>query len=139
MRAYVGIGTNLGDRSQNIKDAVFSLGNLGQVECSSIYESESVGYDGPAFLNAVGKVETVFPVNNFFSYLQRIEDALGRTRSVPNAPRTIDLDLLLFDDLRLDGEIILPHPRMYERKFVLVPLLEILGGEDLVRLPQYVH
>jgi len=139
LRAYVGIGTNLGDRSQNIKDAVFSLGNLGQVECSSIYESESVGYDGPAFLNAVGKVETVFPVNNFFSYLQRIEDALGRTRSVPNAPRTIDLDLLLFDDLRLDGEIILPHPRMYERKFVLVPLLEILGGEDLVRLPQYVH
>lgn len=95
---------------------------------SSFYETQPVG--GPAgqglYLNAAARVDTTLPVQDFFDLLRRIESDLGRTRAQHWGPRTIDLDLLLFDDLVLHNpELTVPHPRLHERRFVLEPLAEI--------------
>ncbi len=126
--AFVALGSNLGDRLGTLQSAVAELRRLGSVEAlSSVYESDPVGYaDQPAFLNAVSLVRTDLPPESLLAALLRIEEELGRTRSFRNAPRTIDLDLLLYDDLVLHTpDLTLPHPRLFERAFVLVPLVEI--------------
>jgi 2-amino-4-hydroxy-6-hydroxymethyldihydropteridine diphosphokinase len=100
---------------------------------SSLYRSAPIGYaDQPAFLNCIAKLETALPAQSLLAQLQQIERGLGRVRSFPNAPRTIDLDLLLYGTGGLDTpNLTLPHPRMHERAFVLVPLLELDPGATI--------
>lgn len=125
---YIGIGGNLGDRAGLLAGAVEQLSAaFGPVEMSSLYETEPVGYaDQPQYLNAVVRAETYLDPHDILAILMRIELDLGRERSFPSAPRTVDLDFLFYDDLVLDTpDLKLPHPRLHERFFVLVPLAEI--------------
>jgi 2-amino-4-hydroxy-6-hydroxymethyldihydropteridine diphosphokinase len=126
--AYIALGSNIGDRKASLRQAVDRMAELGTItKRSSIYETDPVGYfDQPAFLNAVLELETSLEPVELLAKLHQIEHDLGRERSFRNAPRTIDLDLLLFDDLVLTSDqLTIPHPRMHERAFVLVPLSEI--------------
>ncbi|MCD6059676.1 MAG: folK [Thermomicrobiales bacterium] len=126
--AYIGLGSNLGDRMATLQTAVQQLESLGRVaEVSSLYQTEPVGYlEQPPFLNAVVALKTVLAPIDLLHAMLGIERALGRTRSFPDAPRTLDLDLLLLDDVILDTtELTLPHLRLHERAFVLIPLAEI--------------
>jgi 2-amino-4-hydroxy-6-hydroxymethyldihydropteridine diphosphokinase len=132
--AYLGLGSNLGDRAANLLQALPALlsGDKRLISASSIYETEPVDYpDQPNFLNIVialtGEGLEPFSLLNF---CLEIESRLGRRRTIPQGPRSIDIDLLLFDDLVIDGirhgiELVLPHPRMHLRRFVLAPLVEI--------------
>ncbi len=133
MTAYIGLGSNLGDRWSTLRAAVCQLRALGRVTAvSSLYETEPVGYlDQPWFLNAVVILETALEPQELLQCLLGIERALGRRRSFPNAPRTLDLDLLLYDAVVIASEdLVVPHPRLHERAFVLIPLLEL--APDLV-------
>jgi 2-amino-4-hydroxy-6-hydroxymethyldihydropteridine diphosphokinase len=128
--AYIALGSNLGDREENLAVATDRLARLGRVEtCSSLYETEPVGFhDQPAFLNAVLALETKLEPLPLLYALLAIERELGRDRSkgVLNGPRTLDLDLLLMGDTVIVGEeLTLPHPAFVRRRFVLVPLAEI--------------
>lgn len=126
--AYIALGSNLGDRLQHLRDAVTALGELGQVEAvSSVYETAPVGYlDQPSFLNAALRLRTELPPQDLVERLMEIERRAGRVRTFQNAPRTLDLDILLYDDLIVGSpELTIPHPRMHERGFVLVPLTEL--------------
>jgi 2-amino-4-hydroxy-6-hydroxymethyldihydropteridine diphosphokinase len=126
--AYIGLGANLGDRMTALQMAIQRLKTLGEiVGVSSLYETEPVGYlEQPSFLNAVVALDSALAPADLMDALLGIERDLGRARSFPNAPRTLDLDLLMVDDVILDTpELILPHPRLHERAFVLVPLAEI--------------
>lgn len=129
--AYIAFGANLGDRLSTLRDAVRGLRRIGQVTgTSTVYETEPVGYvDQPAFLNAVVSLETALSPRQLLDALLRIEAEHGRERTFRNAPRTLDLDLLLYDDLMIDEPgLTIPHPRLHERAFVLAPLTEI-GGD----------
>ena len=127
---FLGLGSNLGDREKNIRDALELLGRdgIGLLQLSSIIETDPVG--GPPqglFLNAVVKVETDLAPRLLLERIQTIEAVLGRVRSVRNAPRTIDIDILLYDNLQWnDPDLVIPHPRMNERDFVLRPLKELI-------------
>jgi 2-amino-4-hydroxy-6-hydroxymethyldihydropteridine diphosphokinase len=128
--AYVGIGSNLDDPRAQVLQAFDELDRLPHtrvVRKSSLYRSAPVGYaEQPPFVNAVAQLETGLPAERLLAELQAIEARHGRRRSFPNAPRTLDLDVLLFGDLQLDSSSLkIPHPRMRERAFVLRPLLEI--------------
>jgi 2-amino-4-hydroxy-6-hydroxymethyldihydropteridine diphosphokinase len=129
--AYVGLGSNLGDRAGYLLLAVRGMldAGLDVIRLSSIYETEAVEYeDQPAFLNMVAELRgsTLPSPEQTLARLLRIECALGRTRDVPMGPRTIDLDLLIFKETRSDTEFLkLPHPRIAARRFVLVPLAEL--------------
>jgi 2-amino-4-hydroxy-6-hydroxymethyldihydropteridine diphosphokinase len=126
--AYIGLGSNLGDRKATLRTAVQRLKTLGRIAgISRLYETEPVGYlEQPPFLNAVVTLETELAPGELLRAVLGIERDLGRKRSFPNAPRTLDLDLLLVDDLTLDTTALtLPHPRLHERAFVLVPLAEL--------------
>jgi 2-amino-4-hydroxy-6-hydroxymethyldihydropteridine diphosphokinase len=126
--AFIALGANLGDRAGTLQAAVNRLTELGTVVAvSSIYETDPVGYlDQPQFLNAVLQLSTERSAPDLLDRLLEIEAELGRVRTFTNAPRAIDLDLLLYGDEVLATErLILPHPRMLERGFVLVPLAEI--------------
>jgi len=132
--AYIGLGSNLGDRMATLRTAIERFESLGRVtSVSSLYKTEPVGYlEQPSFLNAVIALETALTPADLLHALLGIERDLGRARSFPNAPRTLDLDLLLVDNVILDTpELTLPHPRQHGRAFVLVPLAEIA--------PQVVH
>jgi|SRR3990172_3881828 len=125
---YLSLGTNLGDRLANLKSALAALTPQMIVkERSHIYETPPWGYtEQPAFLNQVVKVETYLAPEPLLKHLKRIEVALGREPSFQNGPRLIDLDILFFDDLVLETPAVtIPHPRMHERAFVLVPLNDI--------------
>ena len=130
--AYVGLGSNLGDRAGYLLLAVRGMldAGLDVIRLSSIYETEPVEYEKqPPFLNMVAEVRgsTLPTPEETMARLLRIEHALGRTRDVPMGPRTIDLDLLIFKDHRSDTEFLtLPHPRLHARRFVLVPLNELV-------------
>jgi 2-amino-4-hydroxy-6-hydroxymethyldihydropteridine diphosphokinase len=132
--AYVGLGSNLGDRAGYLLLAVRGMldAGLDVIRLSSIYETAPVEYENqPAFLNMVAELRgsTLPKPEQTLARLLRIEYALGRTRDIPMGPRTIDLDLLLFKDERLDTEFLtLPHPRIAGRRFVLVPLNELVTG-----------
>jgi 2-amino-4-hydroxy-6-hydroxymethyldihydropteridine diphosphokinase len=128
--AYVGIGSNLDEPENHVEQALLELDRLPQsrvVGRSSLYRSAPVGFAGqPDFINAVARLETGLPADRLLSDLQEIESRHGRTRSFANAPRTLDLDLLLFEKLQLrTPRLTVPHPRMHERAFVLKPLVEI--------------
>ena len=126
--AYIAMGSNLGDRAETLRKAVQQLNALGWItKVSSLYETAPVGYlEQPSFLNAVLALDTMLVPVDLLRALLGIERDLGRARPFRNAPRTLDLDLLLVDDLILDTPgLTVPHPRLHERAFVLVPLAEI--------------
>jgi 2-amino-4-hydroxy-6-hydroxymethyldihydropteridine diphosphokinase len=126
--AYIALGSNLGDRLGFLQQAVSRLADVGTIDAASdVFETDPVGYlDQPAFLNAVIQLRTNLAPRELLSALQAIEAELGRERSFPNAPRTLDLDLLLYDDLTMRSDrLTVPHPRLHERAFVLVPLAQI--------------
>jgi 2-amino-4-hydroxy-6-hydroxymethyldihydropteridine diphosphokinase len=129
--AFIGLGANLGDPRAQLEAALAALAALPGVELlavSSTYESDPVGpvHDQPAFLNAVAEIATTLAPAALLAALHGIEDALGRTRTVRFGPRTCDLDLLLYDDVvSTDASLLLPHPRLAERRFVLDPLAEL--------------
>lgn len=128
-RAFLGLGANLGDRAATLRAAVDALRSHGRVSAvSSLYETAPVGYlDQPPFLNAVLELETVESPELLLAAAREIERSFGRLRTFRNAPRTIDIDLLLYDDqISDDPALTLPHPRLHERAFVLVPLAEIV-------------
>ena len=125
---FLGLGSNLGDPAENLREAVHRLGGVLTIaRVSSVYRTEPVGLrDQPFFLNAALAAQTALAPFDVLARIAAIEEVMGRQRDVPMGPRTIDLDLLLYDDLVLDEpELSLPHPRMTERRFVLAPLAEI--------------
>lgn len=125
---YLALGTNLGDRLGNLKLALAALTPQMEVKArSGIYETPPWGYeDQPRFLNQVVKVKTYLEPEPLLKHLKRLEVALGRQPSLPNGPRLIDMDILFYDDIILDTPSLkLPHPRLQERAFVLLPLMDI--------------
>lgn len=128
VRAYLGIGGNLGYRRQNMRAAAGHIGRSFQlIAASSLYETAPVGYQNqPRFLNAVLEIETELSPRELLGAILDIEADLGRRRSFANAPRTIDIDVLLYGDYVLqDDDLAIPHPRMHKRAFVIAPLAEI--------------
>jgi 2-amino-4-hydroxy-6-hydroxymethyldihydropteridine diphosphokinase len=128
--ALVGLGANLEDPLRQVRQAILELHDIERTQVlavSSLYRSAPVGYaDQPDFINAVVKLQSQLTPHELLDALHAIENRHGRRRSRRNAPRTLDLDLLLYGTLVLDEDgLILPHPRMHERAFVLLPLAEI--------------
>lgn len=125
---YLALGSNLDDRLANLKQAVASLSPQMEVKAKShIYETPPWGHtDQPKFLNQVVKAKTYLAPEPLLKHLKRLEIALGRKTSFPNGPRLIDMDILFYDDLVLETPLLtLPHPRLHERGFVLLPLMDI--------------
>jgi 2-amino-4-hydroxy-6-hydroxymethyldihydropteridine diphosphokinase len=140
--AYIALGSNMGDRERFLLSAIQQLDEHQEIRVtgrSGIYETEPVGVvDQDAFLNMAIEVETTLDARQLFSIMLDIESGLGRTRELRWGPRTIDLDLLLYHDLKQDDpELILPHPRMKERAFVLVPLVEIMKKHQVRQADQW--
>jgi 2-amino-4-hydroxy-6-hydroxymethyldihydropteridine diphosphokinase len=129
MIAFIGIGANLGDARGNVADALARLG--GQSGCrllasSSLWRTAPVDSSGDDYINAVAVIETSLDAHVLLATLHAIETAHGRERPYRNAPRTLDLDLLLYgDEIIHTPALTVPHPRMHERAFVLAPLLEV--------------
>jgi 2-amino-4-hydroxy-6-hydroxymethyldihydropteridine diphosphokinase len=131
---YIALGTNMGDRLDNLQAALRSLPTAVTVtDESPVYETPPWGYeDQPAFLNMVVKGETSLEPEALLTYLKQLEAKLGRESNFRWGPRLIDLDILFYDDLVLDTPpLVIPHPRLHERAFVLVPLADVA--------PQFVH
>lgn len=130
---YLALGSNLGDRLANLKQAINALTPQMEVKAKSqVYETPPWGYaDQPKFLNQVVKAKTYLEPEPLLKHLKRLEVALGRKQTFQNGPRLIDIDILFYDDLVLNQPaLILPHPRLHERAFVLLPLMDI--DPDLV-------
>ncbi|WP_062195988.1 2-amino-4-hydroxy-6-hydroxymethyldihydropteridine diphosphokinase [Caldimonas taiwanensis] len=131
-RAYVGLGANLGDPLDSLRRAAAALRARAGVSgwaASPIYRTRPLDADGPDYLNAVVAFDTAETPQSLLHALQALERAHGRQRPYRNAPRTLDLDLLLIDALQLEQpELVLPHPRMHERAFVLAPLADLAPG-----------
>lgn len=129
MNAFIGLGANLGDARAALRSAIQALARLPQTRIariSSLYASAPVDAGGPDYLNAVAMLETALAPLALLRALQAIENAAGRERPYRNAPRTLDLDVLLYGTLQVGSpELTLPHPRMGQRAFVLQPLHEI--------------
>lgn len=129
--AYLCLGSNLGDRELNLLRAVAEIGTIPGTRVTALsgfYDTEPVGpIPQDNFLNAVLRLETCLAPHHLLAELQRIEtDVFRRKRTIAQGPRSMDLDILLYDDLVLeDDDLIIPHPRLHERRFVLVPLAEI--------------
>lgn len=137
-RVYVGLGANLGDRGEALLQALHAMAALPQTQLlavSSLYSSAPVDATGPDYLNAVAALQTQQSPEAFLQALQTVELAAGRERPYRNAPRTLDLDVLLWGNAQLDTPALtVPHPRMYERAFVLLPLAQL--DASLVRADQ---
>jgi 2-amino-4-hydroxy-6-hydroxymethyldihydropteridine diphosphokinase len=133
--AYLSLGSNLGDREANLRGAIAQLSELGSVSrVSALYETEPVEVAGqqPWFLNCAAAVETDLAPLEFLQRMLAIELAMGRKRTEPKGPRTIDMDIIFFGDEVLDTkELSVPHPAMQHRRFVLEPLAEIA--------PEFMH
>jgi 2-amino-4-hydroxy-6-hydroxymethyldihydropteridine diphosphokinase len=129
VRAFIGFGSNLGDRLENLRRAKLSLGErdgIRVVRASRVFETAPVGPPQPDYLNAVAEVRTVLSSSSLFGACLDVEREMGRVRTERWGPRVIDLDLLLYGDAVIDQPgLQVPHPRMHERAFVLVPLLEL--------------
>jgi len=142
--AYVGLGANLGDLRRTLESALADLADVKDLTLeavSSAWRSAPVGCEGPDYLNAVARVTTTLPPLSVLAALQAIESRHGRERPFVNAPRTLDLDLLLYGDqtIALD-RLLVPHPRLHQRAFVLRPLLELdpaLASPRLGRLASH--
>jgi 2-amino-4-hydroxy-6-hydroxymethyldihydropteridine diphosphokinase len=135
--AYIGLGSNMGDRSYFLNEAIKSLDSnerISVIATSSIYETAPVGYlEQESFLNMVIKVSTILKPIELLEVNQQVEKDLGRKRDIRWGPRTIDLDILMYNNENIETEkLIIPHPRMKERAFVLVPLMEI---DDTIEIP----
>ncbi len=132
MLAYLGIGSNLGDRLGYLLTALEGLAALGtRLDVSPVYETEPVGgpRDQGAYLNLVARLETALGPRALLVAAQALEAGAGRVRTVRFGPRTLDVDLLLLDDLRIDEpDLVVPHPRLGERAFVLAPLEDLDPG-----------
>ena len=137
---FIALGSNRGDRQRHIDDALRELterGDIAVLACSSFHETDPVG--GPAgqprYLNAVAELATELAPRVLLARMQEIETRHGRERAVRNAPRTLDLDLLLFRDQAIDeSDLTVPHPRMWERAFVTAPLAEVCDPPRFARL-----
>lgn len=132
INAYISLGSNMGERLSNLEAAVEMVARLEKTALlaeSSVYETEPWGLkEQDSFLNMCIKIETELSPKELLKKLQEIELELGRRRLVRWGPRTIDLDILMYDDVKMeDEELTLPHPRMTERAFVLMPLLDVSG------------
>lgn len=130
---YLALGSNLDNRLANLKQAVAALSPQMEVKAKSpVYETPPWGYeDQPRFLNQVIKVQTYLEPEPLLKHLKRLEVTLGRKESFQNGPRLIDIDILFYDDLILNtASLVIPHPRLHERGFVLLPLMDI--DPDLV-------
>ncbi|MDQ0247569.1 2-amino-4-hydroxy-6-hydroxymethyldihydropteridine diphosphokinase [Bacillus fengqiuensis] len=139
--AFIALGSNLGDRFRYLKEAVIQLNNHECVElinASSIYETDPIGYEEQsAFLNMVVKIRTSLLPLSLLKLLQEIEREYGRKRDIRWGPRTLDLDILLFNQENVETEQLkIPHPRMTERAFVMIPLFEVDQG---VYIPNQAH
>jgi len=131
---YLALGSNMGSRLTNLKNAISNLPPQMDVKKkSAVYETPPWGYtDQPAFLNQVVMVKTYMDVENLLGHLKRLEAALGRESSFENGPRLIDIDILFYDEEIIDTPpLVIPHPRLHQRGFVLVPLNEIA--------PDFIH
>ena len=133
--AYIGFGSNIGDRLTHIQNAIHTLSKTEGItlqKISSVYKTDPVGYEAQAqFLNGVAAIQTDLPPLSLLHALKDIETAIGRKHRIRWGPREIDLDILIYGDLRLQTEkLVIPHPEMHLRRFVLVPLAEI--APDLV-------
>ena len=130
--AFIGLGANLGDAAGALQRALQQLAGLPGtrlVRSSRVYRSAPVDAGGPDYLNAVAQVETALSAPDLLVQLQRLEHDAGRERPYRNAPRTLDLDLLLYGAARIaSARLTVPHPRMRERAFVLVPLAALAPG-----------
>jgi 2-amino-4-hydroxy-6-hydroxymethyldihydropteridine diphosphokinase len=127
--AFIALGANLGDARTTVLQAIQNLGQLPETTLlnhSSLYRSAPVDASGPDFINAVAEIATSLSPQALLAALQTLEQDAGRQRPYRNAPRTLDLDILLYDDVTLDTPtLVIPHPRMLIRAFVLLPLAEI--------------
>jgi 2-amino-4-hydroxy-6-hydroxymethyldihydropteridine diphosphokinase len=134
-RAYIGLGSNLGNRENFLSQALTLLDShpaVRVIKISALYETDPVGYtDQPLFLNMAALLETSLTAEQLLANLLEVEQKLGRKRDIRWGPRTIDLDLLIFGTEKIETpELTIPHPRMMERPFVLVPLREIINRSD---------
>ncbi len=133
--AYIGLGANLGDPAQAVRDAIAQLAKLPQtalVRQSSLYASAPIDASGDDFINAVVQLDTGLSPQALLKALQQVELDFGRQRPFRNAPRTLDLDILLYGDRVIDEPgLHVPHPRMCARAFVLLPLLELAPDIDV--------
>jgi len=127
--AWIGLGANLGERAAALRSALTGIGALPGtrvLRVSSLYRSAPVDAGGPDYLNAVAEIATTLVPLGLLEALQTLEQAAGRERPYRNAPRTLDLDILFYGDVRLESAgLTLPHPRLHERAFVLLPLAEL--------------
>lgn len=133
--AYVGLGANLGDLHGTLERALGDIGRLPGtrvLQVSGAWRSAPVGAEGPDYLNAVARIQSSLAPLALLRALLQIEQQHGRERPFRHAPRTLDLDLLLYADrVQDDPELILPHPRLHQRAFVLLPLLELDAALEL--------
>jgi 2-amino-4-hydroxy-6-hydroxymethyldihydropteridine diphosphokinase len=130
VRAYLGLGSNLGDRRSHLRAAVAALPDV--VAVSPVYETDPVG--GPPgqdpYLNLVVALETELSPRQLLDVARTLEEAAGRVRTERHGPRTLDVDVLLVGDLAVhDDDLVVPHPRMWQRRFVLAPLADLAEGE----------
>lgn len=127
--AYIGIGSNLGDACSNVQQAILQLEQLPATRLSaqsSLFLTAPVAADGADYINAVASIATQLPAQQLLQALQAIELAFGRERPYANAPRTLDLDILLYgEQIILSELLIVPHPRLIQRAFALIPLLQL--------------
>lgn len=138
-QAYIALGTNMGDRAENLNRAVWAVHALPDTAVSAVsrvYETKPVGYKKQAdFLNAVIRVETKLSPKALLGACLGIEAGMGRLRTIKNGPRVIDLDLLLYEgEICNDHELVLPHPRIEERAFVLSPLCDLMPDKRYLQL-----
>lgn len=142
--ATIGLGANLGQAEASLRAALRALGQLPQCElvaCSHFYGSAPIDSSGPDYVNAVAQLRTTLKPYEVLQALQAIEQAHGRERPYHNAPRTLDLDLLLYGEGHINGPgLVVPHPRMWQRAFVLLPLAELapqwVSDEQLAEVAQ---
>lgn len=137
--AFIGLGSNMGDRYSSLMQAIKLISRhpkIRLVNVSSVYETDPVGYeDQDLFLNMIIKVETDLTAEKLLDHCMDIEKTLGRKREIRWGPRTIDLDILTFNQENIKTEkLVVPHPRMFERAFVIIPLLEISQNIDTPEL-----
>ena len=144
VQAYLGLGSNIGDRKQQLLKAIDLIGNIKGIKVtkqSSIYETAPIGYtDQPNFLNLCLEIETELSPQQLLKHCLDIEQQLHRVREIRWGPRTLDLDILLYSDNIIETDnLSIPHPRMQERAFVLIPLNDIASDKKDPRLNQKIH
>lgn len=144
VQAYLGLGSNIGDRKQQLLKAIDLIGNIKGIKVtkqSSIYETAPIGYtDQPNFLNLCLEIETELSPQQLLKHCLDIEQQLHRVREIRWGPRTLDIDILLYSDNIIETDnLSIPHPRMQERAFVLIPLNDIASDKKDPRLNQKIY